>query len=63
MVDIWIFAHESHMRPAPLLLSLSRYGEYQQYNFNNPGFSDATGHFTQVSNCEGCCEALGGRIP
>lgn len=25
-----------------------RYNEYSQYNYNYPGFSEATGHFTQV---------------
>ena len=24
------------------------YNEYASYNFNNPGFSSSTGHFTQV---------------
>ncbi|KAG0318144.1 Golgi-associated plant pathoproteinsis- protein 1, partial [Podila horticola] len=24
------------------------YNEEKQYNYNNPGFSGATGHFTQV---------------
>ena len=27
----------------------SWYGEIRNYNYNQPGFSSATGHFTQVS--------------
>ncbi|HTR88106.1 MAG TPA: CAP family protein [Reyranella sp.] len=37
------------------------YGEISQYNYNNPGFSMSTGHFTQVvwrgSNYIGCGRA------
>lgn len=31
-----------------LISSVHRYDEVCKYNFNRPGYSDATGHFTQL---------------
>lgn len=41
-------------------------GERPKYDYNNPGFSSATGHFTQVvwrtSTTVGCGRALCGKF-
>jgi hypothetical protein len=34
----------------PVSVLYCRYDEYRFYSYNNPGFSEATGHFTQVSS-------------
>jgi hypothetical protein len=35
------------------------YNEQSEYSYANPGFSEATGHFTQVCRACSCCLSQG----
>ena len=48
MVGVWSTGTFDYIKQTKAAINDAWYGEIKDYNFSNPGFSEATGHFTQV---------------